>query len=77
MSLLLYVSTQTILMTGRELFDARTDSRPLDEWGFGAFESARRGDCSQEGGYDAYHRVRLYNKSLLMIGNEHSVYQYE
>ena len=77
MSLLLYVYSQTILMTGRELLNARTDSRTLDEWGFGAVESARRGDCSKEGGNDAYHRVRLYYKSILMTGNEHSVYQYE
>jgi hypothetical protein len=77
MSLLLYVSTPIELMTGREFLNARTDSRALDEWGFGAVESARRGNCSKEGGNDAYHRVRLRSKSMLMIGNEHSVYQYE
>jgi hypothetical protein len=77
MSLLLYVYSQTNLMTGRELLNARTDSRPLDEWGFGAVESARRGNCSKEGRNDAYHRVRPYQKSTLMIGNEHSVYLYE
>jgi hypothetical protein len=77
MSLLPYVSTQTELMTGREFLNAWTDSRSLDEWGFGAIEPARRGNCSKEGGYDAYHRVCLHSNSMLMIGNERSVYQYE
>jgi len=77
MLLRLYVPTQTKLMTGRELLDARTDSRALDEWWFGAVESARRGNCSQEGGNDAYYWVRLHYKSMLMAGSAHFVYQYE
>ena len=77
MSLLLYVLTQTNLMTGRELLNARTDSRSLDEWGFGAVESARGGNRNQEGGNDAYHWVGLHDKSMLMIGSAHFVYQYE
>ena len=77
MSRRLCVPIKTKLMAGGELLYARTDSRTLDEWGFRAFEPARRGDCSQEGRDDAYHRVCIYYDSMLIQGIEHSVYQYE